>query len=104
MGCGVFVADPDSQVDARDCKIEGNGNCGALVAGGGLLTCTLCEILEHTHGAGVVVQGKDSRVNMETSTVVGCGTVGLMALTGGRADCQRVKVSFVEGHGVEVCC
>lgn len=103
-GCGIFIADHGSHVDSRECKVQENGNCGVLVAGGGSLTCNLCEIIEHMHGTGIVVQGRSSHVGVQESTVVGCGAAGLMAFCGGSADCKRVKISFVGEHGVEVRC
>lgn len=102
VGCGFFVADDESHITARECKLQDNGNCGAFVTCGGKLTMHLCEVVEHTHGAGAVVHGQGSRVDLQESTIVGCRTVGLVALNGGRADCNRVGISFVTEHGVEV--
>lgn len=102
MGCGIFVADSKSQINARECKLEENGNCGALVTGGGSLALHLCEVIEHMRGAGAVVHGRGSLVDLQESTIVGCGAVGLMAFDGCRIQCKRVSISFASEHGVEV--
>lgn len=103
IGCGIFVADSKSQVNAGECKLEENGNCGVLVTGGGSLALHLCEVIEHMRGAGAVVHGKGSLVDLQESTIVGCGAAGLMAFDGARAECKRVRISFASTHGVEVC-
>lgn len=102
MGCGVFVVDGGSHLNAHECKVMENGCCGALVTGGGHLSLTMCEVIEHLHGAGMVVQGQGSRIDLQQSTIVGCGAAGLLAFDGAHACCKGVKLSYIRETGVEV--